>query len=1032
MNNDYSSCLYRGIQEIIHIIAVPSVDDDEKRDVITIFTKALTDNICTPSQISNCDFLIHTASVRHIDSRIMSVYQKRQASADEIEETLSLCARQAENIQLFTERQWELPAETHINLKEIELNLRKRLDSMSFSDKLVALDNRIDELLNEAKTTLSVEQCDSILKLIEELQAYLSEAQRRKYQLPSIRNRDVSRTISTVMALKKVALARDGLYQRITTIDSKISEIERDVQSTREQWVEVINLCKKQQDQFNECQQQRWAIPRIHFPAVAAIIDKYAMYLAMDDLDREITNQQPVSKQNQAAYLSNCSRQNQNIQLCQAHGWRIPALKTANPGEIVERANQERERRENEIREFRDRAASLDKRIDMMYQSNTSAPTIRACDKIDDLIRELIGVFQAATQKEIRLTNVKNIRQQNGSTSLHIVREADFASLRKQAELREQLISQLQEKGRQLDEIVSNPTITPELCSSVFQLCQAHDDLYHELIKNGWESSDSHHSDVVAIRSRFQTYQSMFDQDSSISAEIRRISQTTDSEINYDKVIRLLSEQEKLVDKCDQNQWTLPKLVVTNLASKRRDYQAEVKHQLQVKEEQKRQQEIKEAKAAKIKRIKRGIILTGIGAVAVVCLIFGGILLSRRGKIAFPFSPDYARGSDCDTIQTELMQLGFTDIKTVSDDSGWEKDNTIIGMTVDDTDAFEQGKYYKADTKIIIRYSSNNRVDVSSVLENWEDYEYKDIQNKLKSAGFTNIKLEDKDEFSKEKNRLVAEITLNGTSYYGEPWYVPTTTPITITYYTYKIRIGANESSFIGQDYQKVEEKLKKAGFTNIQKQEVSDGWEKNNSVVSLLVNNSAEYEETASYSPDTKILIKYSAGERVEVTDLLKNWDTIEANALKESFEQKGFSDISVQDQTTNKKPKNKLVAEVKFNGKSYESGGCYLPKKTKIVIMRYLLELTPGRDSGQYKDMNYQTAVNELKEKGFTNIHLLRADDLVTGWIDDEKTIESITINGKSKFSSSDTFTYNDRIDIVIHTFKFRDYDDITEKAP
>ena len=81
-------------------------------------------------------------------------------------------------------------------------------------------------------------------------------------------------------------------------------------------------------------------------------------------------------------------------------------------------------------------------------------------------------------------------------------------------------------------------------------------------------------------------------------------------------------------------------------------------------------------------------------------------------------------------------------------------------------------------------------------MENWEDYENKDIQNKLKSAGFTNIKLEDKDEFSKEKNSLVAEIALNGMSYYGEKWYVPTTTLITITYYTYKIRIGANESSF--------------------------------------------------------------------------------------------------------------------------------------------------------------------------------------------------------------------------------------------
>lgn len=1030
MNTDYSTTLNRCIQEIIQIIGASNIDSDEKNAVITTFTQSLADNICTPSQISNSDYLIHSASVCHIDSRIMSVYQMRQASADQIKYTLSLCARQAENIRLFSEKQWELPSAIHINIKEIETDLRKRLDSMSFSDQLVALDNRIDELLNEAKTTLSVEQCDSILKLIEELQTYLSEAQRRKYQLPSIHNRDVSRTISTVMALKKVALAREGLYQRITATDSKISEIERDVQSTREQWVEIINLSKKQQDQFNECQQQRWAIPKIHFPAVTALIDKYVTYLAMDDLDQEITNQQPVSKQNQAAYLSNCSHQDQNIQQCQAHGWRIPALKTANPGEIVERANQERERREKEIREFRDRAASLDKRIDMMYQSNCSAPTTSACDKIDDLIRELMDLFQAAIQKDIQLSNVKNIRQQNESVSLQIVREADFASLRKQAELRQQLISQLQEKERQLDEVASAPSITPELCSSVFQLCQTHDELYDKLKKNGWDSSDSHHSDVVATRSRFQTYQSMFDQDSSISAEIRRISQKTNSEINYDTIIRLLSDQEKLVDKCNQNQWVLPKLVVTNLASKRRDYQAEVKQQLQIKEEQKRKREIEEAKAAKIKRIKRGFILSGIGAVAVICLIFGGILLSRRGKIAFPFSPDYARGSDCDTIQTELKQLGFTDIKTVSDDSGWKKDNTVIGMTVDDTDAFEQGKYYKADTKIIIRYSSKNRVDVSSVLENWEDYEYKDIQNKLKSAGFTNIKLEDKDEFSKEKNSLVAEIALNGMSYYGEQWYVPTTAPITITYYTYKIRIGANESSFIGQDYQKVEEKLKKAGFTNIQKQEVTDGWEKNNSVVSLLVNNSAEYEETASYSPDTKILIKYSAGERIDVTNLVENWNSVEAKVLRESFEQNGFKDISIQDETTNKIKENKLVAGILFNDKSFESGDCYLPKGTKIVIKRYILNLSAGRNSGDYIGKNYHDVANELKEKGFTNIHLLRADDLWIAEWDDCK-VKSITIDGKSSFSASDKFTFNDRIDIVVHTYKWLDYSDIAEKA-
>lgn len=58
-----------------------------------------------------------------------------------------------------------------------------------------------------------------------------------------------------------------------------------------------------------------------------------------------------------------------------------------------------------------------------------------------------------------------------------------------------------------------------------------------------------------------------------------------------------------------------------------------------------------------------------------------------------------------------------------------------------------------------------------------------------------------------------------------------------------------------------------------------------------------------------------------------------IEANTLKESFEQKGFSDVSVKDKPTTEKSKNKLVSEVLFNDERYESGGCYLPKKTKTV---------------------------------------------------------------------------------------------------
>lgn len=1032
MNSDYSNCLSKGVQEIIHIIAVPNIDDGEKKTVITVFSKALTESICNPSRISNCDFLIQTASMRHIDAKITGVFQKRQASAKEIEATLALCERQTANIQMFTDKQWTLPAEIHVNLKEIESDLRKRLNSMSFLDKLAGLDHQIDELVNEVRSNPSVAKCDSILKLIEELQSYLSEAQIKRYPLPDIHNRDVSKTISSVVALKKVALARDELYQKIKSTDLKISEIERNALSRREHWVEIIRLCQKQQDQLNECRQQRWAFPRIHYPAVASMIDKYVLYIEMDDLDQEISNHQSVSKQDQFDYLSSCSRQNRNILQCQGKGWRTPALKTANPGEIVERTNQERKRREKEIQEFRERAASLDKRIDVIYQSKCSVPTISTCDKIDDLITELIGVFQLAIQKGIQLDGVKNIRQQNGSSSLQIVREDDFIALRKQAELREQLLSQLQDKSQMLTEIASNPLITPELCSSVIQLCQEYVDLFNKLKRNGWENSGSQNTDVIAIQSRFQTYQSMFELDSSISDQIRKINQNTTGEINYEPIIKQLTEQESLIDQCRQNQWALPKLVVSNLASKRRDYKAEAKHQLQTKEELKRQQEKKEAKAATFKRIKRGLVLTAIGAVAVVCLIFGGILLSRRGKIAFPFSPDYAHGSDYETIQAELNRLGFTDIKTDPDYSGWQKDNTIIEMKIDDNVDFEQGKYYKSDAKIIIRYSSKNRVNVSSILNSFDSCNYKAVQTKLKSAGFTNITLKDEDVFSKDKDHKVAGVLLNGENYHGEEWFVPTTTPIIITYYSYKIKIDSDEKSFIGQDYLKVTEKLEKAGFTNVQVQGVTDGWLKNNSVVSLLVNNSSEFNEDTSYTPDTKILIKYSVGDRIDVTDLVDNWNSVEAKALRESFEQNGFKDISIQDETTNKIKENHLVAEILFNDNSFDFGECYIPQNTKIVIKRYILKIKPGKTASEYEDSNYHDVVKALQNRGFTNIHVLRADDLIMNEDKDCK-VKSITINGKSNFSATDQFTFSDKIEIIVHTYPYPwiNYD-ITEKVP
>ena len=107
-----------------------------------------------------------------------------------------------------------------------------------------------------------------------------------------------------------------------------------------------------------------------------------------------------------------------------------------------------------------------------------------------------------------------------------------------------------------------------------------------------------------------------------------------------------------------------------------------------------------------------------------------------------------------------------------------------------------------------------------------------------------------------------------------------------------------------------------------------------------------------------------------------------------------------------------------------------CFLPKSASIRIEYYVLQITIGHSADYFEDNEqYTDVVAQLKSRGFTNIRLQRANDLVTGWVDKEGTLDSISINGNSNFSASDKFQYDDEIVIVVHTFKKKGCEDITE---
>ncbi|MEE8886895.1 MAG: hypothetical protein SOI56_10120 [Eubacteriales bacterium] len=70
--------------------------------------------------------------------------------------------------------------------------------------------------------------------------------------------------------------------------------------------------------------------------------------------------------------------------------------------------------------------------------------------------------------------------------------------------------------------------------------------------------------------------------------------------------------------------------------------------------------------------------------------------------------------------------------------------------------------------------------------------------------------------------------------------------------------------------------------------------------------------------------------------------------------------------------------------------------------------------------KKETYLEAEKDLKAAGFSNIELMKDEDLITGFITHDGDVESVSIAGDSDFVSGDWFSKNAAVRITYHTFK------------
>ena len=153
----------------------------------------------------------------------------------------------------------------------------------------------------------------------------------------------------------------------------------------------------------------------------------------------------------------------------------------------------------------------------------------------------------------------------------------------------------------------------------------------------------------------------------------------------------------------------------------------------------------------------------------------------------------------------------------------------------------------------------------------------------------------------------------------------------------------------------------------------------------------------------------------------------------VKDELDKVGFANIELirRTRTDSKKDAPSAVLEVAVNGKTkLEDAGWYprdsiievtyyLPESDSEIAAAHLGEIQIPNSSKGYIGKDYNEAIDELKELGFTSISVFEQEGSKIGLFRKENSIARITINGENQFEQGRWFSDNATIRITYNTY-------------
>ena len=522
--------------------------------------------------------------------------------------------------------------------------------------------------------------------------------------------------------------------------------------------------------------------------------------------------------------------------------WALPELSISNTDDCVLKLKSY-----VEITETLSEMKSIDTELKAVIDKIKTDGHVSDCEKGASLLDELEKNVNKCKNQKIPIPgDLSDIRFTRDfiSRNTDIIRE------------REELYQQIIDTDKKIENLERSAPSEISQWEQMISYCTEQRNLINKYCKkNKLPDSISYPHPEELIR-MCKTYIAMKQLDEEISSV--QISQLHEAQL--DNLKSLSRRQQGNIDECRKNSWSVPLL-------KNRDMDKILDLIYQQQCRLYNLQEEREKRRLARRQRRKYYIIAAVAAVVIIGAIIGISSYQSKLNAVIIFSKgsnDYI-GQNLSSVVAALKEEGFMNIQTVASEEGWEAGNTVLQVSLNNGKPFMKGDKLKANSGITVTYSSNNRTEVSTILNDWNKADYQTLVNVLNKNGFENIRTDYRATISKEQNHIVSGISINGQTYVEGKCYVPKTAQITIQYFTLYLQVGKSTSElFNPNNYKACSEYLRQTGFTNIHLRRLDDlMWlhdtigNRDGTLESVSIGGVKDFKGTDMFRYDAEIIIR-------------------------------------------------------------------------------------------------------------------------------------------------------------------------------